>query len=84
LIGQFNFFVAGFAATASGGYDESHETFGGAIFHAAQRTDVDNLDHLAEVGGAYRVKLTNELQETQYVDELKLLVVDHAQKRRLL
>lgn len=53
------------------------ETFGGAIFRSAQRTDVDNLDHLAEAAGTYRVKLTNELQETQYVDELKLLVVDH-------
>jgi hypothetical protein len=54
------------------------ETFGGAIFRAAQRTDVDNLDHIEEVGGKYRLRLANELQETQYVDEFKLLVVDHA------
>jgi hypothetical protein len=60
------------------------ETFGGAIFRAAQRTDVDNLDHLAELAGTYRVKLTNELQETQYVDELKLLVVDHPRNTRII
>lgn len=60
------------------------ETFGGAIFRAAQRTDVDNLDHLAEVAGTYRVKLTNELQETQYVDELKLLAVDHPLNTRIV
>jgi hypothetical protein len=53
------------------------ETFGGAIFRAAQRTDWDNLDHLREVDGTYRLKITNELKETQYIDEIKLLVVDH-------
>lgn len=53
------------------------ETFGGALFRAAQRTDVDNLDHVKEVGGEYLLRLANELPETQYVDELKLLVVDH-------
>jgi len=53
------------------------ETFGGALFRAAQRTDFDTLDHLREVGDEYRLLVTNELRETQYVDELKLLVVDH-------
>lgn len=53
------------------------ETFGGAIFQAAQRTDWDNLAHLHESAGTYRLKLTNELQETQYLDEFKILVIDH-------
>jgi hypothetical protein len=53
------------------------ETFGGAIFKAAQRTDWDNLDHLCEAQGKYRLKIANELPETQYLDQLKLLVIDH-------
>jgi len=61
------------------GYVLDSETFGGAIFRAAQRTDWDNLDHLKEVQSTYRLKITNELQETQYIDEIKLLVVDHPQ-----
>lgn len=53
------------------------EPFGGALFRAAQRTDLDNLDYLLDVGGTYRLRIANELQETQYIDEIKLLVVDH-------
>jgi hypothetical protein len=60
------------------------EPYGGTIFKAAQRTDWDNLDHLKEVQGTYRLKITNELQETQYLDELKLLVVDHPRGTRVL
>lgn len=60
------------------------ESFGGAIFHAAQRTDLDNLDHLQEVQGRYRLKLTNELQETQFVDEMRLLVLDHPQSTQVV
>jgi hypothetical protein len=53
------------------------ETFSGSVFKAAQRTDWDNLDYLTENQGNYRLKITNELAEEQYIDELKLLVVDH-------
>ena len=54
------------------------EIFGGAIFEAAQRTSWDRLDHPRLIDGRYRIKVTNELQETQFVDELKLIAVDHA------
>jgi hypothetical protein len=60
------------------------ETFGGAIFPAAQRTDWDNLDHLAETDGAYRLRVSNGLPETQHVDELRLLVVDHSKGSRVV
>ncbi|MCK6560026.1 hypothetical protein L6R21_12600 [bacterium] len=65
-------------------YVRDSETFGGAIFRAAQRTDLDNLDHLTEVNGGYRIKITNELPETQFVDELRLLVVDHPRDTRVV
>ncbi len=60
------------------------ETYGGAIFESAQRTDWDNLDYLREVRGVYRLKLANELEETQFIDELKLLVVDHPRGTRVI
>jgi hypothetical protein len=55
------------------------EPLGGAIFAAAQRTDVARLDHLAEVDGRYRVQLRNEQQEIDHVDAVALRVVDHAE-----
>jgi hypothetical protein len=58
-------------------YKIDSETFGGSIFQAAQRTDLDRLDHLKSVDDICRLKLINELQEIDYVDELKLLSVDH-------
>jgi hypothetical protein len=53
------------------------ETFGGSIFEAAQRTDWDRLDHLRAIEDTCRLKIVDQLQETDYVDELRLLVVDH-------
>jgi hypothetical protein len=56
------------------------ETFGGSIFKSLQRTDYDNLEHLSDRDGTCRLKIANELPETQYVDELKLLAVDHPEE----
>lgn len=53
------------------------ETYGGAFFKVAERTDYDNLDYLRPVDGKYHLKMTNELPETEYTDEVKLIVVDH-------
>jgi hypothetical protein len=53
-------------------------TFGGAITEALARTDVDNLDYAtASAEGIVRLKVANELAETDYVDALRLVVVDH-------
>ena len=53
-------------------------TFGGAILPSLPRTDVDNLDHLvASPEGVVRLRVTNELAETEFVDALSILVVDH-------
>ena len=59
-------------------YHRDAEIFGGAVFPAAQRSDWDNLDFLVpDDKGICRLDLTNELDETQYVDALQLLAVDH-------
>jgi hypothetical protein len=52
-------------------------TFGGAITRGLQRTDVDNLDFAAPRDGVLRLRVTNELAETDYVDALGVIAVDH-------
>ena len=52
-------------------------TFGGAITRGLEQTDVDNLDFAAPQDGVLRLRLANELQETDYVDALAVLAVDH-------
>ncbi len=59
-------------------------TFGGAIMPALQRTALDNLIHAAPSAGTLRLKLANELHETDYVDAASILAVDHPPGTRVL
>jgi hypothetical protein len=52
-------------------------TFGGAVMPALQRTDLDNLVYARPEHGRLRLRLANELQETDYVDAVSVLAVDH-------
>lgn len=52
-------------------------TFGGAIMRALARTDVDNLDAAVAQNGELRLKVANELNETDHVDALSIVAVDH-------
>lgn len=52
-------------------------TFGGAIMHALARTDVDNLDFVRPDLGVIRLQLANHQNETDYVDALDVLAVNH-------
>ena len=53
-------------------------TFGGAIAPALVRTDVDNLVYATAQDGMLRLRVGNELNETDYLDALSVLAVDHA------
>ncbi len=55
------------------------EPFGGAICEGLKRTELGALDYLAEADGYLRLLVTNEVDETQYTDLMKLVVVDHPQ-----
>jgi hypothetical protein len=53
-------------------------TFGGAISRGLQRMDVDNLEHAFARDGQLRLRVTNELRETDHVDALGVTLVEHA------
>lgn len=54
------------------------EPFAGAIAQGLERTEWSRLDHCREVDGRYRLLGSNGLEETQHLDELKIVAVDHA------
>ena len=52
-------------------------TYAGAIMPALVRTDRDNLDYAQARDGIVRLRLTGESGETEHVDAVRLLAVDH-------
>ena len=53
-------------------------TFGGAISRGLERTDLDNLEHAAASHGHLRLRVANELPETDHVNMIEVVVVDAA------
>lgn len=60
------------------------EPYGGAITRGLERDDYAELEHLQEHHGAYRLLLTNEVDETQYTNLMELWVADHARGSRVV
>ena len=59
------------------GYVFDGEPLGGATSEVLARTDYSLLEHLRPVNGTYRLLVRNEVAETQFIDAMRLLVVDH-------
>ena len=53
------------------------EPLGGAICAGLARTDISSLDFVKPLNGEYRLLVRNEVPETQYIDRMRLLVIDH-------
>jgi hypothetical protein len=64
-------------ADESGVWRIDSGTYAGAIMPALARRDVDNLEHARDRDGFVEVRLTGLSGETEHVDELALLSVDH-------
>ena len=59
------------------------EPYGGAICQGLKRAEWCELEHIKDIKGHYRIVIANELDETQYIDELKILIVDHPKGTRV-
>jgi len=66
------------------GWELDSGTYGGSLFAAGQLTDHDLLEHLAPESGALRLRLLNELPETEHTDSISLRVVDHPAGTRVV
>lgn len=53
------------------------EPLGGATTKGLERTELSKLEYLNVVEGKYKLLVKNEVPETQYIDQMSLLVVDH-------
>ena len=59
------------------------EPYGGAISRGLEKDDYSQLEHLRQQDGLYRLKVTNEVDETQFTNLTELWVVDHAAGTRV-
>ncbi len=53
------------------------EPLGGAICKPLQRTDRTKLEHLKIIDNTYKLKVSNEVNEIQYIDKFNLEYIDH-------
>ena len=60
------------------------EPYGGAITQGLEKDDFSELGSLQEQDGLYKLKLTNEVDETQFTNMMELWVVDHPAGSRVV
>jgi hypothetical protein len=53
------------------------EPYGGAVSRGLARDDFGRMDHLRAVDGEYRLRVVNEVNESQWTDLMELWVIDH-------
>ena len=60
------------------------EPYGGAISRGLEKDDFSQLEQLREQHAVYRLKITNEVDETQFTNLTELWVVDHPAGTRVV
>jgi hypothetical protein len=60
------------------------EPYGGAIAHGLEKDDYSELAQLREENGRYKLRITNEVDETQMTNLTELWVVDHPTGTRVV
>jgi len=60
------------------------EPYGGAITRGLEKDDYSELAELKEEDGRYKLRMTNEVDETQMTNLTELLVVDHPAGTRVV
>jgi hypothetical protein len=59
-------------------YHFESETFAGAVCRSLEYSNIERLDYLREVDGAFHLVIANQQPESQFVNELALFAVNHA------
>ncbi|SDL84769.1 hypothetical protein [Kriegella aquimaris] len=65
-------------------YDFVGELYPGIITPTMQHDDYLPLPNFTSENGAYKVKVTNQLKEIQYTDQLELMVANHSENLEVL
>ncbi len=60
------------------------EPLGGAVTEGLTRTELSKMKHIKALDGKYKFMISNEVNETQYVDLMKLVVVDHTPETEMI
>jgi hypothetical protein len=63
-------------------YRLSGEAFSGAVFPNLERDDYLMLKEIPAVNGNYQIKISNKLDEKQYTDLARLMVIEHPDNTR--
>jgi hypothetical protein len=59
------------------------EPLGGAITRGLERTEYSRLEHLKAVDNELKLVVRNEVEETQYIDQMRLLNVKHDEDKQV-
>ena len=65
-------------------YHPDGEPLGGATTEGLARRDLTRLERIRPFQGRYRLAAVNEMEETQFVDAMSLVVVDHPEGSQVL
>jgi len=60
------------------------EPLGGATTKGLERTEYSKMDYLKNVDESYKILVRNEVEETQYIDELSLLAIKHDEDKEVI